>query len=150
MKLKDFKVGSKAYVLYFNWRSRFVQNNVFEVSVLSVGSKYVTVDTEGSLLPAKYAKGDKKDIFLSAVIDSDRISKDHMLLPNEQALEECLKYLELRNWFCRYVNWSPAGEFGVDGMSNEQLRLIEKILKDPSFAKDVMDYEDFCEALRAG
>lgn len=150
MKLKDFVVGSKAYIVCFNWRSRLLTEFIYEVTVTSVGSKYVQVDTEELLLPAKYTKGEKKDIFLSSVTNDNRVSKDHMLLPNESSLQEFLDYLNLRNWFCRYVNWSPAGEFGVDGMSFEQLRLIEKILKDPSFAKNIMDYEDFCEALRAG
>jgi hypothetical protein len=150
MRMKDFIVGKTAYVVCFDWRSRAVTNYVYEVTVKSVGSKYVMVDTEGLLLPTKYIKGDKKDKFLSSVVENNRISKNHMLLPNENAAHNFLEYLELRNWFCRYVNWSPAGEFGVDRMSFEQLRLIEKILKDSSFARNIMDYEDFCEALRAG
>lgn len=150
MKLKDFVVGSTAYVVCFNWHSRLLTEYVYEVTVTSVGSKYVTVDADGLLLPSKYLKNGKKDVFLSSVVDGNRISKEHMLLPNQEKAQEFLEYLNLRNWFCRYVNWSPAGEFGVDGMSFEQLRLIEKILKDPSFAKNIMDYEDFCEALRAG
>ena len=147
MRMKDFIVGKTAYVVCFDWRSRAVTNYVYEVTVKSVGSKYVMVDTEGLLLPTKYIKGNKKDEFLSSVVENNRISKNHMLLPNENAAHNFLEYLELRNWFCRYVNWSPAGEYGVDGMSYTQLKAIEKIVKDPNYAKTVLDYEDFVEAM---
>ena len=147
MKLKDFVVGSTAYVVCFNWHSRLLTEYVYEVTVTSVGSKYVTVDADGLLLPSKYLKNGKKDVFLSSVVDGNRISKEHMLLPNQEKAQEFLEYLNLRNWLRRYVNWSSAGEYGVDGMSYEQLRAIEKIVKDPTFAKHVMDYEDFVEAL---
>lgn len=147
MKTKDFTVGKSAFVIFFNWRSRISTNYVFEVTVTSVGSKYVVVDTNGQLLPLKYTKGNKKDVFLSSVIEGGRIGKNHMLFPDEYAAGEFLKYLDLRNWFCRYVNWSSAGEFGTDGMSYTQLKAIEKILKDPQFAETVLGYEEFLEAM---
>ena len=147
MRLKDFIVGDSAYLIYFDRNRKTPPSYVFEVLVSSVGSKYVNIEDDGRLIPLKYTKADKKDRYLSSVGSDNSISNKYMLFPNEEEANTFLDFIKLRNWFALCLNWSPFGTYAVDGMSFNQLKAIELIIKHPDIADAILELDEITEAI---
>lgn len=117
MNIKEFKKSQSAYMLTKN-RGYNRQPEVKEVTVLSVGRKFVTVNGD-----IRFEDFLADDNFLTEHLDYDR----RLLFKDEKAVADHLEKMELDIWL--YKNKSK-----MHRLSLRQLRAIKKIVEDPGQA----------------
>lgn len=112
MNIKDFKKGQIAYILNM-YTGRNTEPTIREITVSSVGRKYVTVDNG-----ARYGNSDKP----YGLIENKNWGSLTFLCPSREHVEMHIEKDKLRRWLNR------AAQSGKE-YSLEQLRKVKEILE---------------------
>lgn len=120
MKLKDFAVGQKVYLVSSNGAK---EDSVQECVVRSIGRKYLKTENadHGSFVIRYFVVSTKEtDPFL---IEHTEYGDKRLLFPAKEAVAEYFELLSLRDWLVDAADWPERNLYTL-----RQLRAVKEIL----------------------
>lgn len=123
MNIKDFKVGQTAYLM--NFHDRQLNENtttIDEVSVVSVGKKYVKAKYQNNCEKSFYQRDENDDYLVEKVM----CGNENYLFLSLTAADEYKERKELSRWISNKTQYMRGTQYSI-----EQLREIKRILENP-------------------